>query len=122
MSAKGSNLLDGHRVAKARAAKKRPDGKSFSQQDLADEIGSHRVTIARIENNDQRVSLELLERLCLALDRTREHLLGLPETIDEFDLAREHLARSLVEFSEAIDLIRGRVHSTAAKPRGRVTA
>lgn len=97
-------------MAQARQAL-RPDGAKrqdddaavMTQGDLSDLIGVHRVTMNKIEGGSARVSLDVLERLAATLGRSREWLLGEPETVDEFELAREKMANVLAEFSEAVE-------------------
>jgi transcriptional regulator with XRE-family HTH domain len=89
-----SYLLSGERVAKARLAITDERGRPISQQELANRADLNRVTVAKIEGNKQRVSLEVLERLTVALGRSREYLLGEPEQVDEFEIARARLARA----------------------------
>lgn len=86
----------------------------MTQGELADLVGVHRVTLNKIEGGSARVSLDLVERLAAALGRTREHLLGEPETIDQFELARERMANALAEFSVAVDLLKDAAATAAA--------
>jgi transcriptional regulator with XRE-family HTH domain len=112
LSGRAGYEIDGLRVAQARQAL-RPDGEkrqrdddaTMTQGDLADLIGVHRVTLNKIEAGQRAVSLDTLERLAVRLGRSREWLLGEPETIDEFELAREKMANALSEFSSAVDLL-----------------
>jgi transcriptional regulator with XRE-family HTH domain len=99
-------IVDGARVGQARQEA------GFTQTDLAARIGVHRVTMTKIENRAP-VSLETLERLASALGRSREWLLGEPEQIDEFELAREKMASALESFSEAVDLLQRRIRDHA---------
>lgn len=102
-----------------------PDGKPrasgadpvMAQGRLAELVGVHRVTIAKIETGQARVSREVLERLVEVLGRSREWLLGEPEQVDEFELARVKMASALESFSEAVDLLQRRIrdHDGAAQ-------
>jgi transcriptional regulator with XRE-family HTH domain len=47
---------------------------NLSQKALADMIGKDRVTIARIENSQQRPSLETVERIITALAKNNVEL------------------------------------------------
>lgn len=85
------------------------------QVELADLVGIHRVTMTKIEGGSARVSLDVLERLSAALGRSREWLLGEPEVIDPFELAREKMTSALAEFSDAVDLLQ-RAARDAGKP------
>lgn len=107
------------RVAQARLALNQDgqprigDEPPMTQGELGDLIGCHRVTVNKIEAGAARVSLGTLERLAAVLTRSREYLLGEPELVDEFELARERLthaatkiADGLEEASLVIDLMR----------------
>lgn len=107
------------RVAQARLALNQDgqprvaDEPPMTQGDLGDLIDRNRVTVNKIEAGAARVSLETLERLTVVLHRSREYLLGEPEHVDEFELARERLtnaatkiADGLQEASLVIDLMR----------------
>lgn len=124
MSARTSYLLDGERVARARVALPvGEDGRQVSQDDLGGLVGIHRVTVTRIENGKAPVSLEVLERLSQVLGVSRSWLLGEPEQVDELERAREKMARSLAEFSDAVDLLAGRLQTAApASPVERAEA
>lgn len=95
--------LNGENVAKARLEIVDERGRPLSQQALADQVGLNRVSIANIERNAQRVSLDVLERLSAALGRSREHLLGEPEQVDEFELARERLASAAAKIADGLE-------------------
>lgn len=112
--------LDGGRVAKARQALKDGDGRYMRQSEFAELIGVHPVTMNRIENNKAKVSLETLELLCEQLSRSREHLMGLPEEIDELNSARDRVAKALskladgyADFGEAVEALNDRVKEIA---------
>ena len=111
MAGRTSYLLNGENVAKARLAILDDRERPLSQQELANRVGIHRVTLAKIESGDARVSLEVLERLAAELGKSREHLLGEPEQIDEFERARERMADALDSFSEAVDLLQRRIRA-----------
>lgn len=92
----------------------------LSQQQLADDIGIHRVTIANIERGSA-CSLEVLELLCERLGRSRKWLTGEPEDIDQVSLAREALSDSLAALEQSasrlvdlMDALDGRVRETVA--------
>lgn len=89
------------------------------QVELADLCGLHRVTMTKIEGGNARVSLDVLERLSAALGRSREWLLGEPEVIDPFELARERMTSALSDFSEAVDILQRAARNAA---EGQVTA
>lgn len=87
----------------------------LSQQALADAADVHRVTIANIERG-HACSLDLLEKLCDILGRSREWLTGEPEHEDKVALAREALSESLAALEESagrladlMDALDGRV-------------
>lgn len=86
------------RVAQARLALNQDgaaiqDGqRPMTQGELGDLIGRNRVTVNKIEAGAARVSRETLERLSVVLGRSTEWLLGEPEQVDEFEIARERLA------------------------------
>lgn len=103
MARRVSYQPDGLRVSKARMQA------NLTQEELSERCDVHRVTIANIENNRARVSLDLLETLCRVLNRSREHLLGEAETVDEIVLAREQFAEAMHKmeqgFAELGDLV-----------------
>jgi transcriptional regulator with XRE-family HTH domain len=103
MARPNSYELNGDNVAKARLAIIDERGRPLSQQALADRVGLNRVSVANIERNAQRVSLEVLERLSVALGRSREHLLGEPEQVDEYELARERMATAMSKIGEGFE-------------------
>lgn len=82
-------LLDGSRVGRARGEL------DLTQIALASRCDISRITLNRIENGKQRVSLETVERLAQELGRSREWLQGLPETIDPVEQARARVAKAL---------------------------
>jgi transcriptional regulator with XRE-family HTH domain len=89
--------VSGLRVAQARQAR------GLTQDDLAGITGIHRVTITKIENGQAKVSLEALEKLASALERSREWLLGEPENVDEHELARERIGNAMHQLGEALE-------------------
>lgn len=104
----------------------RPDGGKrtsegdpvMKQGELADLCGLHRVTMTKIEGSNARVSLDVLERLAAAVGRSREWLLGEPETIDDFELARAKMNHVLEEFSQAVDLLQRAARAAATETDG----
>lgn len=89
-------ILDGQRLGQARIAA------DLKQGELADRVGIHRVTLTKIENGAP-CSLELLERLAAELDVKREWLLGEPEAVDEFELARERMASAMAKIADGFE-------------------
>lgn len=114
--------LDGVRVAKARQSLPGFNGRAYLRQsEFADVIGVHPVTLNRIENNKTKVSLETLEKLADALGRSREHLMGVPEEVDELVAAREQVAHALSkiadgyeDFGNAVETLNQRIRDLAA--------
>lgn len=87
------------RVAQARLACKGEDGEPLKQVEAARLLDVHPVTLNRIENGKAKVSRDLLDRMVDLYGRSREFLLGEPETIDEFELARERMAIALSQMA-----------------------
>lgn len=114
MSRRGVGI-DPARLGQARTAKR------LTQDDLAELVGAHRVTIAKLEGTTgPACSLELLERLSAALGRSREWLMGEPEQVDEFELARNRMASAMSQiadgfedFTEAVEALQRRAHEAA---------
>jgi transcriptional regulator with XRE-family HTH domain len=50
--------------------------KSWSQEDLAKEIGSSRIMIGKYERNDNAPSIEVLLKMARAFDVTVDYLIG----------------------------------------------
>ncbi len=97
-----SYQVDGARVGQARQAVVK-DGRPLKQVEAAELLGLHPVTLNRIENGKARVSLETLERIAALTGRTREWLLGEPETIDPLEAGRGRLANALAQISAGFE-------------------
>lgn len=106
------------RVAQARLALTGEDGRQVTQDELADLVGVHRVTMNRIEAGTARVSLDVLEGLSVALGRSREWLLGDPELTDELALARDRVASALAKIGEGFEDFTGAVDLLYERARG----
>lgn len=89
-------------VDPVRAAQARMD-KGFKQAEAADALMVNRVTLNKIENGRANVSLDLLERMTLLYDRSREWLLGEPETVDAIEAGREKLATALAKINDGFE-------------------
>lgn len=95
--------VDHLRCAQARLAVIGDDGEALSQVAAARLLGVHNVTLNRVENGNQRVSIDLLERMVELYGRSREWLLGEPEQVDEFELARERLQNAAVKIADGLE-------------------
>lgn len=106
------------RVAQARIALVGEGGRQVTQDELADLVAIHRVTMNRIEAGTARVSLDVLERLSVVLGRSREWLLGEPDPIDELALARDRVASALAKIGEGFEDFTGAVDLLYERARG----
>lgn len=95
--ARTSYAIDAARAGQARTAA------GLTQEDAAAKLGINRITLNKIENGRTNVSLDLLERIASFYGRSREWMLGEPETIDEIELGRERLAVALTKISEGFE-------------------
>jgi len=60
-----------------RNLKKARESKKLSQENLALLIGRTKPTISRYENGQRDPSIEDLKKLCIALDKSSDYLIGL---------------------------------------------
>lgn len=104
--------IDGSRLGQARQALVNEDGRPMKQVEFARLLDIHPVTLNRIENGKSKVSLDLLDKIADLTGKTREHLLGEPENVDEVELARERVSNALAQMSLAladiVDVLYGR--------------
>lgn len=121
MKSRTSYQVDGLRVAQSRQALTGAGGKAMTQQELADLLDVHRVTLTKIESRGTNVSLDLLERLSKQLGRSREYLLGEPEVIDDLEVAKARIAVALVkvgdglgELADLVETLTNVAHTVAA--------
>lgn len=100
------------RAGQARVATLDAEGdKPLKQVRAAELLGIHAVTLNRIEAGSARVSLELLERMCVLYGCTRAYLLGEPELVDELEAARERIAGALTKVGSGLEELAGLVET-----------
>lgn len=105
--------IDGARAGQARSAC------GLTQEQAAKDLGVHRITVTKIENGSAKVSLDLLERMSGRYGRSREWLLGEPESVDELELGRERIALALAKIGEGFEELTSVLNARAREERER---
>jgi len=58
--------------------------KGFTQQDLADSLGIHKMTVSKYERGKAQPNLDHMIKICISLDTTPNELLGYMEKYNSF--------------------------------------
>jgi transcriptional regulator with XRE-family HTH domain len=100
-------LMKGFAIDPLRAAQARisfqEDGKPLTQVEAARRLGVHQITLNRVENGKSPGSADLLDRMVELYGVTREWLLGEPEQVDEYELARERMATAMSKIGDGFE-------------------
>jgi transcriptional regulator with XRE-family HTH domain len=81
--------------------------KGFTQQGLADALGSHAITISRLERGNMQLTASWMERIAAALGVSMRDLVGEPDEPDE-------IGRRLADFETKLDQVTAKLNRLMA--------